>query len=240
MTATPNLASQAEEFFFSTWEVICRVLPVGDAEPTVVINEDADHMVAEFQIPLAFSGSALAQDENPESFSDMFWAAIRYDMCPDRTGRELAVRSSKFELRVHTAPGIRFEYERDNTTAPRSHVHYSGMGGLLSTAIMRNFSGSRNRKRKGDVQDVHVPTGGARFRPSLEDFLYFVIAECGFRAREGWSGYLLERREAWFDRQLGAAVRDHPRVARAALEKLGYRVLPPTVGDTPPGRYRGW
>lgn len=44
MTATPNLASQAEEFFSSTWEVICRVLPVGDAEPTVVIDEDADHI----------------------------------------------------------------------------------------------------------------------------------------------------------------------------------------------------
>lgn len=149
MTATPNLASQAEEFFSSTWEVICRVLPVGDAEPTVVINEDADHMVAEFQIPLAFSGPALAQDGNPESFSAMFWAVIRYDMCPDRTGKELAVRSSKFELRVHTAPGIRFEYERDNTSAPRSHVHYSGMGGLLSTAIMRFFRPQAGTHRPG-------------------------------------------------------------------------------------------
>lgn len=240
MTDLLDLADQAEEFFTDVWKVICSVLPAGDAEPDITVNEEEQRMVAEFKIPLAFAGPPLEEGTEPEAFSDLFWVVIRYDMCPDHTGRLLAVRSSKYELRVHTAPGIRFEFEREKTSVPTSHIHYSGVGGLLSPALMRNFGSGKDRKRKGDIRDVHLPTGGPRFRPSLEEFLYFVIRECGFRARAGWENRLLRHRESWLDKQLSAAVRDQPRVARETLESLGYVVRPPAGGDSDTRREEKW
>ncbi|WP_144414246.1 hypothetical protein [Corynebacterium mustelae] len=102
----------------------------------------------------------------------------------------MAVSESKFELRVHTAPGIRFEYSRKNTSAPKAHIHYTGVAGIISPALMRNFADTKDPKKKGHLEKVHMPVGGQRFRPCLEDFLYFIIRECGFVGLHGWENRL--------------------------------------------------
>lgn len=103
-------------------------------------------------------------------------------MGADRTERHLTVLESRFELTVHTAPGIRFDYDRRKTSVPAAHIHYHGIAGLISPALMKNFTGrKKGNKRRGEQEDIHLPVGGHRFRPSLEGFLYFVIKECGFQ-----------------------------------------------------------
>lgn len=134
---------------------------------------------------------------------------------------------------VHGA-GQPVEFERDYTSAPCAHIHYSGVAGLLSPALMQNFQDkSGNPRKKGRLDELHLPVGGKRFRPSLEDFLYFVISECGFRGRPGWEPALQERRRVWLSKQASAATRDHPEAAAEALRDLGFTVTPPKGFTTP-------
>lgn len=140
---------------------------------------------------------------------------------------------------VHGA-GQPVEFERDYTSAPCAHIHYSGVAGLLSPALMQNFQNkSGNPRKKGRLDELHLPVGGKRFRPSLEDFLYFVISECGFRGRPGWEPALQERRRVWLSKQASAATRDHPEAAAEALRDLGFTVTPPK-GFTSPKADAQW
>ena len=85
-----------------------------------------------------------------------------------------------------------------------------------------------------------LPVGGHRFRPSMEDLLYFTINECGFRAKENWEATLLSTRREWLDTQCRAAVRDSPEVAVDALKQLGYTITPPEKPQDLPRRHDVW
>jgi hypothetical protein len=74
---------------------------------------------------------------------------------------------------------------------------------------------------------LHIPVGGSRFRPCLEDLVQFLIQECRFDSRENWRKYVEAGRERWRRRQLAAATRDVPEIAARVLEELGYSVTPP-------------
>ena len=81
-----------------------------------------------------------------------------------------------------------------------------------------------------------LPVGGHRFRPSMEDFLYFTINECGFRAKENWEATLLSTRREWLDTQCRAAVRDSPRsdCRRSETTRLHDHTARDTAGSLPP------
>lgn len=184
-------------------------------------------MVGNFQLPLIYGAEPTDTPLSRENYSSIYTVYIEYELAVGPTESFLAVQRSKFELRVRTTPGVRFEYERDYTSAPTAHIHASGVSGLLSVALMANLEGTKQKqKRRGELQRLHFPVGGRRFRPSLEDFLCFIIAECGFRGQPGWRNRLLDAREEWLDGQLRAAVGDHPAVAADALRALGYSVEP--------------
>ncbi|QGU03029.1 hypothetical protein CKALI_10900 [Corynebacterium kalinowskii] len=235
-----------EKFFDQIEATLSSALPFNDEDVhfSVDLNADNGIYVAEFEVPLYHGyGTVGSFRELTKPPSDLFQVFIRYQMGSDRNRQHLTVQYSKFELRVHTSPGVRFEYEREKNNVPAAHIHFSGMGGLLTPALMKNFSGRNKGKGKakkgGQIQSVHFPVGGHRFRPSLEDFLYFVIEECGFTGLHGWEKKLQDSRNVWFDHQLSASVRDHPEHAAEALRKLGYKVESPA---TPPSvnRHDGW
>lgn len=214
-------------------------------EVEIEVNSDKNTMVAEFQLPLYHGkGEVKSAEEIPSDSISIYGLAVRYSVGADRKKQFLKVLSSKFELRVHTAPGIRFEFESTYNRKPAAHVHFSGIGGLLSPALMRNYASQTGRKKKefrhGEISKLHFPVGGHRFRPSLEDFLYFVIEECGFLALEGWETRLRKTREVWLDTQLRAAVRDHPEVAAESLTAMGYVVKPPDGCHPPECRHESW
>ena len=238
------MEEQAVEFLQQALNLALDVLPVDskhDVKHNVEFNTDEDRIIGSFQLPLVYGSG---QPEHPVSKSDysaIYQVLIEYELAIGPEEQFLAVDRSKFEIRVRTSPGIRFEYERGYTSAPTAHIHSSGISGLLSVALMANFEGTKDKsRRKGDLQSLHFPVGGRRFRPSLEDFLYFIIRECGFRGKPGWEGRLLESRERWLDKQLRAAVRDHPAEAAEALRELGYAVKPPASGEVEKHRKRPW
>lgn len=238
------MEEQAVEFLQHALDLALEVLPVGskhDIKHNVDFNTDEDRIIGGFQLPLVYGYGQSEQPVSKSDYSAIYQVFIEYELAIGRGEHFLAVDRSKFEIRVRTSPGIRFEYERGYTSAPTAHIHSSGISGLLSVALMANFEGTKEKsKRKGDLQSLHFPVGGRRFRPSLEDFLYFVIRECGFRGKPGWEGKLLQSREVWLDKQLRAAVRDHPAEAAVVLRELGYSVEPRADGDAAKRRKLTW
>ena len=65
--------------------------------------------------------------------------------------------------------------------------------------------------------DFHWPTGGRRFRPTLEDLVEAMIVEELAIPHNRWQEAVEENRQRWVDLQLSAAVRRNPEVARRAL-----------------------
>jgi hypothetical protein len=77
------------------------------------------------------------------------------------------------------------------------------------------------------LSSLHIPVGGERYRPCLEDLLHFLVQECGVDRRDDWLAVVERGREKWRRRQLASAVRDAPAYAATVLEELGWAVQPP-------------
>lgn len=226
-----NLLDEAGLFLDEVRNTLFDALPLAsaeDLESEAWLNPESNIVVGKFDAPLVHGAGQPEGSVTEQDYSQLFNLTISFEVTSDSSGEFLAVESSEFELRVATSPGIRFDYQRGYTSAPCAHIHYSGVAGLLSPALMQNFKGKTgNARKKGHLDKLHLPVGGKRFRPSLEDFLYFVIAECGFRGKPGWESALLQRRQDWLWMQTAAAARDNPEAAAMALRRLGFKVTPP-------------
>lgn len=107
---------------------------------------------------------------------------------------------------------LRFDYVRDNPEHPEAHVH-----------VGKVFHHDSSPER------YHVPVGGRRFRPTLEDVVEFAIREDLAVGRPKWHEAVEEHRRHWFANQLRAAVRAFPELATEQLERAGYTVTPPVT-----------
>ena len=75
---------------------------------------------------------------------------------------------------------------------------------------------------------LHLPVGGRRFRPCLEDIIEFCIVEgLVLPHNPSWKEVVDAKRERFYLRQLKAAVRRHPEEAAFALSRLGFSVSGP-------------
>ena len=81
--------------------------------------------------------------------------------------------------------------------------------------------------RPNDLSSLHFPVGGERFRPCFEDFLHFLVEECGVDRVDGWVDVIREGREQWRRRQLRSTIRDAQAEAAEVLRKQGWTVEPP-------------
>ncbi|WP_240649499.1 hypothetical protein [Streptomyces sp. Z26] len=79
------------------------------------------------------------------------------------------------------------------------------------------------------LSEMHLPVGGHRMRPALEDVLLFLQREFAIDTAQGWRAVLDEHLCNWRDLQLKSAVRDNPEAAAEVLRLLGYQVRSPTV-----------
>lgn len=232
-----EIEAWANRFFQQQVDLIEKVLPF-EPHAEAEINTETDKSTVVITVDLSFAGTLITpSNEEGCQPSNLYDLKIEYHIGLDRLNEFPTVHKSSFQVRAAEAPAIRFEYERDKTSVPAAHIHVHGVGGLLSPGLMKN---GNKGSRKGDWQKLHLPVGGHRFRPSLEDFLYFVINECGFRGRAQWEEILLDSRKTWLDKQSSAVVRDAPEIAADALRKLGYTVESPKSPGQLPGRHEGW
>lgn len=170
-------------------------------------------------IPLRAAGETLA------------WLRLSIWCCPDSYSQWLAVHGSKVWVtsNLDRTPIIRYEYLRDSHSGvPLSHVQVHAHRGSMSHLLTKT-----GHAEPHDISALHLPTGGARFRPSVEDVLQFLIWDCKVDAKDGWQAAVEKARTDFRRSQLKAAVRATPADAASALRRLGYSVTPPTDGDPP-------
>lgn len=156
------------------------------------------------------------------------WLYVIHTYDLDDEGAWLMMLSST--ISIYTSPEMNddelvlaLDYIREPANQyPGCHLHVSGVRSDLDSIYL----GSDRKSRK--LRDLHLPVGGKRYRPTLEDVIEFMITEEMVSPRSGWDSVLGQHRAVWFQRQLAAAVRRSPEIAADALRREGWRV------DSPP------
>lgn len=143
---------------------------------------------------------------------------------------------------IRTEPLFRYDYVRHpnkddsnpkESDIPNSHIHFYGYNESAQMLLLRNMNmaGSKNRfkaERKKYVETgefptsnvIHFPTGGPRFRPSLEDVCEMLITEFGVDHEPDALNAIEKNREEYRLRQIKTIIREFPDLAYDALSKV--------------------
>lgn len=165
------------------------------------------------------------------------WLRTSFQVRLDASQDHLAVQQSVFALVIDQKskrPAIRVEYDREQGSEPddavpgrhrRSAAHVQIHGASEELAYVQGLNGEPGLR---GLEKFHIPVGGRRFRPSLEDFIEFLWTERLIPAmHSGWEAVVTQHRSNWLALQLRAAVRNDPAVAVEQLETMGYSVTSP-------------
>jgi hypothetical protein len=146
---------------------------------------------------------------------------LSYHLKPDDEGQYLAVASSFMGLFVDESmsePLLHFYYERDKGDGyPEAHLQVVAES-LAWQRVFETCDSSADRKRS--LENLHLPVGGRRLRPTLEDLIEFVIAERLVKGKGGWQEALRPSREEFSVIQMRALIRRYPGEAIAAVREL--------------------
>jgi len=223
---TDSLEQKSAAFAAELQTTLNSVLP---GERTIVATRasDSDHRFivqpdgvqgSDRRIPLLVDGEHLAS------------LAVSMYLDMDRTGRHL--KTVKSDVIVHSKldkkPLLRYEYLATMTSSPIAHWHVHAERGALSHLLARAHEHHPKRvSAPHDMSSLHLPVGGERYRPCIEDVLRFLVVDCGIDAHADWEQAVCEGRERWRLRQLASAIRDVPAEAARILTELEWTVTPP-------------
>lgn len=163
---------------------------------------------------------------------------VRLRLSPDRFGQYLRTEKSAFHVFALVGdppsskgePLYRFEYEHAKEAGPwpAAHIQVHGNHPHLEGALRdagRSVTRSTPASEEGpNIADVHLPVGGTRFRPCLEDVIEHSIHEFRIDAQPGALAALISGRARWRELQLRAAMRDDPSTAVSQLQRMGFNV----------------
>lgn len=132
----------------------------------------------------------------------------------------LTVESSTYGIGAGDPPEelLHYDYERSKDDYPDAHMQIRAGSAAWDRLLEASGIG------KGSLHKLHLPVGGRRYRPALEDVLEMLILEGIVAARGDWQSIVDSGRESFRLRQLSAAVQRNPEVAVEALEGAGYVV----------------
>lgn len=216
-----DLKQQAEEFGQEMAGLLSATLPSLPDQPIDILQRGNRFIIRPTDgtlLPLHIDGQVLASLK----------LSVACEL--DSASRYLAVSESTFSLlaTLDRTPIIRVHYYREPQTVPGAHVHVHGHRGALSHLLSQC-----GHAKPHEMASLHIPVGGSRFRPCLEDFIQFLICECGFEHHADWKRHVEAGRERWRRRQAATVVRDVPDEAVRALRDLGYTVQPPDPEPMP-------
>lgn len=239
MSTRSSLAEQAAKFAQELTATIRATVEMGcpDFEAALVGERVAVRQTPASGIVLTVGGAHLV------TLTAIYW----FDW--DRAGQFLAVHESSFKIYadpdMRREPLFRYEFERGGAgDIPNAHIHVHGHRDALAYVMtMAGRTTARGRRRAQAathsdwpaMADLHLPVGGDRFRPALEDILQLLIEELGVDCQDGWRAALANGRQRWRELQTASVVRDSPDIAASVLHGLGYAITPPADGH-PPGQ----
>ncbi len=120
-------------------------------------------------------------------------------------------------------PVLTYDYVRVPTNQyPAAHLHVHG--DVQRCQHILNICGHERRR----PVDLHLPVGGRRFRPSLEDLIEFCILEDLVTPRPDWHKTLEASRTRFHFQQLRAMVRRDPDTAAEELRDIGWTSTAPS------------
>lgn len=144
----------------------------------------------------------------------LVYMLVSYRLRADHERSYLMVQNSVVALALDEDMSqelMHVDYERDKPDDyPEAHLQLAA-----TSAEWERLSPSKPLGR------LHLPMGPRRFRPSLEDVVEFLIREGLASGRPGWRDVVEKGREEFQLRQLRAAIRRYPDVAREALADFG-------------------
>lgn len=205
-------------------EVTSAIVARGD-EPYAIVApgaaESAPSTPRRPAVPLSVAENPADRDRAP------LWLALTFRLVMDPEDRYPAVQTSSVGLVINPDPtsmrqAVRVEYDRDSPFRSAAHVHVSGVSEEFAYAYAT--SGQHPRR----LDKLHIPVGGRRYRPTVEDFIEFLHDEhIIIDTHDGWREHLRTTRRDFERVQLRAAVRRDPMTAVDGLVDLGYEILAP-------------
>jgi hypothetical protein len=154
------------------------------------------------------------------------WLGINVHLIADEDGH-LTVEKSTWALlngRDAEAALLHYDYERGKEGYPEAHLQVFGRHEALESVLEK---AGRKRSR---LHDLHLPVGGRRFRPTLEDLIEFLVDERLVEAKPHSKQTLERSRTRFHDIQLLATIRRRPGKAAEGLLDLGYKLEEPVPG----------
>lgn len=155
------------------------------------------------------------------------WLGFSMRLEQDFEDKYLMVRQSVMLLSASPDPTdtlLHYDYERDKPDDyPDAHLQ------ICATSETWKQVGVRTDGSERLLERMHLPVGGRRFRPTLEDIVEFLIAEKLAQPKDGWKQAITEGRENFRRKQLSAAIRRDPETARAVLTQLDADAEAPSV-----------
>jgi hypothetical protein len=147
---------------------------------------------------------------------------LSYSLRPDDEHRYLAVDQSFMGLFLDEPMEetlLHFDYERDKGDGyPEAHLQVAAESPAWRT-VLEACDSAADRKRS--LEHLHLPVGGRRFRPTLEDLIEFLITERLVKGNEGWQKPLAASRNQFQVNQMRALIRRFPTEAAAAVQEFG-------------------
>lgn len=158
----------------------------------------------------ATEGIPLALGRRPPRLS----LALSYRLVADDAGQYLMVESSFMGLSMDRHLDkilLHYDYEREKADGyPEAHLQIVAESEAWATACPQGRALDR----------LHLPVGGRRYRPTLEDLVEFLIREDLAEGRKGWESPVQKGREGFHQKQMRAAIRRDPQTAREILDEL--------------------
>lgn len=219
-----DLLAEATKFAERTTRLLAECLP--QAPPIEVTYTGSRARLAPIGqtekaggIPLLATGEHLA------------WLRLDFLCRLNSSAEFLAIDKSKTWVvaEVDKTPIFRFEYLYDAEWVPHSHIQIHAERGALAHLLSRT-----NHPRPHSLSALHLPTGGARFRPGLEDVIQFLLEDCRFDKLPTWRDAVMRERQEWRRIQTRTVTRAWPEEAVAQLRKMGYVVDLPQGEPIPP------
>lgn len=245
MGSNDKVAGQAQELAERVSDTIYACLPGGPIIAALKVPGDRVQLTA---VEVDQSGVALDRPAEMPLFVAgelvAYWN-VSILLGLDYSGVFLKTMKSAISMRSvwEKNPLVRLEYDSAMTTAPIAHWQFHAERGAFSHLLARAAAGSKYvTEHPHSLSKLHFPAGGERFRPSLEDFIEFLIRECGVDSTDGWQRGVQDGRELWRRMQARAVARDLQAETAQILREQGWVVEPPTEWDEweKVATLRGW
>lgn len=228
---TFDLEQEAQDFGEQLTELLAEVLP-GPHPPVSALRSGSRMSISTGSVvsgsagvPDNFAAEPMRLLHRGQHVADLL---LDYTFTEDSVGRYPAVRESQFLVRPPRTrrPLVRYEFDRGMRTDPSAHWQiHPEKGGPLSELME-----ATGAKAQHDLSNLHIPVGGSRFRPCVEDLLEMLIVDCRIDGLDGWKAAVAAGRRTWRLIQVATVVRDAASTAAEALVELGYQVVLPPGG----------